>query len=126
LTYEGGNHHLPKLLEAKHAAFTATMDPRYANFMGLYMDTAFASGIKGLLRAAETPEELELFRHGVPAGIEEDAEPLHSAFTFLSTTNFPSVRHGSFWGLQWWDSQIGSPQAVGVREAIAELQGSSP
>ena len=31
------------------------MDPRYGTFMGLYMDTAFALGIKGLVRAPETP-----------------------------------------------------------------------
>ena len=72
------------------------------------------------------PEEAELYRNGVPAGVEEDAEPLHSVFTFLSTTNFPSVRHGFFWGLQWWDSQVGSPMAVGVKQAIEAMQSSAP
>ena len=126
VTYEGGPGGSPRLLEAKFEYFPGVMDPRYGTFMGLYMDTAFALGIKGLVRAPETPEEAELYRNGVQAGVEEDAEPLHSVFTFLSTTNFPSVRHGFFWGLQWWDSQVGSPMAVGVKQAIEAMQSSAP
>jgi hypothetical protein len=119
LTYEGGNHYLPRSPEARRVMFSVVMDPRYAVFNELYMEAAFAPGPRGLARNPQTSEEESLYRSGmVPLGVEPDAEPLHDLFTWLITSQEPSYRSGMFWSAQWWNGHQNSPQAVGIKNAV--------
>lgn len=119
LTYEGGNHHIPVSAGAKLESYAGTLHPSYMPFTIRYMETIFGHGPKGLTRDPASAAEEELYRDGmVPTGVVEDAEPLHDRFTFLITTSEPSFRHGMFWGLQWWNGHLDSPQAAGAKEAV--------
>jgi hypothetical protein len=119
LTYEGGNHHMPVLAGAKIQSFPATMHPSYNTFNLRYMEMIFGHGPKGLTRDPASASEEALYRPGmVPMGVVENAEPLHDRFTFLITTTAPSFRLGMFWGLQWWNGQVNSPQAEGAKDAV--------
>lgn len=119
LTYEGGNHHIPASAGAKLQSYPGTVHPFYNTFTLRYMETIFGHGPKGLTRDPASANEESLYRSGkVPLGILENAEPLHDRFTFLVGTAEPSFRHGMFWGLQWWNGHIDSPQAAGAKEAV--------
>ena len=110
---------MPVSTGAKLQSFPATMHPSYKTFTLRYMEMIFGHGPKGLTRDPASASEEALYRPGmVPMGVVENAEPLHDRFTFLVTTTQPSFRHGMFWGLQWWNGQVNSPQAEGAKEAV--------
>ena len=126
LCYEGGSHWLPGERPSEYVAGSRqisaalSVHPLYETFQRRYMETLFSPGPRGLVRDAADALEAQLFKAGqVPAGVEENAEPLSGAFTHIRGIDDPTWAGGSsWWGMGWWFGHD-SPQLRGNDYAVA-------
>lgn len=125
LAYEGGSHWLPGeaysayRTESRRISAAMTLHPLYEKFQLRYMETMFSPGPRGLLRDAANAIEGTVFNPGkVPAGVQENVEPLYGCFTHILGIDDPGADASAYWGMGWWFGHD-SPQLKGNDLAVA-------